>query len=370
MAERARALLESLEPAQTDAATWPFADQERELWFYTPTDHGGLPLASMTATQHRLTHRLVATGLSEAGYVTASAIIGLENVLDRLENWAVHYGRERARDPLLYWVAVFGEPGSDAWGWRFGGHHISLNYTILGGEVASTTPLFFGADPASAPLLGPHPHRPLGGAEDLGRELVRSLSDTQVPVALVSSVPPTDIIGGNRSRLADGDRMLPLPEVWRGRFEAELDNYLADVQAGAEASLALTEEHLDTLRLTTKPKGISAADLTGDQQELLRAVLDVYLDRLPPDLADAEKAKFDGDRLGELSFLWAGATEPNQPHYYRIQGADLLVEYDNTPRSGNHVHAVWRDLRRDFGRNGLSGRDALAEHYARGHGHY
>ncbi|MDH3295817.1 MAG: DUF3500 domain-containing protein, partial [Acidimicrobiia bacterium] len=170
MAERATALLDSLDGDQRIAATWPFDDGERQLWFYTPTDHGGLPLASMTATQHRLTHRLVATGLSEAGYVTAAAIIGLENVLDRLENWSVQYGRERARDPLLYWVAVFGSPGGEAWGWRFGGHHISLNYTILDGEVASTTPLFFGADPASAPLLGPHPHRPLGGAEDLGRE--------------------------------------------------------------------------------------------------------------------------------------------------------------------------------------------------------
>lgn len=362
MAERVIALLDTFDPAQRAAATWAFDDAERELWFYTPTDHGGLPLSMMTATQHRLTHQLVATGLSEAGYVTASAIIGLENVLDRLEGWSVHYGRERARDPLLYWIAVFGTPGSDAWGWRFGGHHISLNYTILGGEVASTTPLFFGADPASAPLLGPHPHRPLGGAEDLGRELVRSFSEEQMAVALVSQVPPTDIIGGNRSRLADGDPMLPLTEVWRGRFEAELDSFLSDAQASAESALGLTAEHLDSLRLTSVPKGVSAAALGSDQQEMLRAVLDVYLDRLPPELADEEKAKFAGDRLGELSFLWAGSTEPQNAHYYRIQGAELLVEYDNTPRGGNHVHAVWRDLRRDFGR--LVAPDPLAQHYA------
>ncbi|MDH3294745.1 MAG: DUF3500 domain-containing protein, partial [Acidimicrobiia bacterium] len=180
-------------------------------------------------------------------------------------------------------------------------------------------------------------------------------------------VPPTDIIGGNRSRLSDGDRMLPLPEVWRGRFEAELDTYLTEVQARAEAALGLTAEHLDALTLTARPKGVSAGALSADQQEMLRALLDVYLDRLPPDLADGEKATFAGDRLGELSFLWAGSTEPQNPHYYRIQGAELLVEYDNTPRGGNHVHAVWRDLRRDFGP--WAGTDTLANHYAHGHDH-
>ena len=60
-------------------------------------------------------------------------------------------------------------------------------------------------------------------------------------------------------------------------------------------------------------------------------------------------------------FAWAGSTEPHRPHYYRIQGARLLAEYDNTQRDANHVHTVWRDPHGDFGR------DVLAHHYATSH---
>jgi hypothetical protein len=78
MAEEAERLVESLDDAQRKLALWPFpADDERRLWFYTPTDHGGLTLAAMTQPQHRMVFRLVASGLSTPGYVTASTIIGL-----------------------------------------------------------------------------------------------------------------------------------------------------------------------------------------------------------------------------------------------------------------------------------------------------
>ena len=128
----------------------------------------------MGPIQQRNVHRLVATGLSTPGYVTVALIMGLDNILDQLEGWSVDFGRERGRDPLLYYVTIFGEPGGDApWGWRFGGHHVSLHYTIIGGEVVASTPNFLGADPADSPLLGPHLHRPLAAAEDLGRELFR-----------------------------------------------------------------------------------------------------------------------------------------------------------------------------------------------------
>ena len=366
MAEAATALLDGLDDGQRSAATWPFpATDERERWFYTPTDHGGLPLAAMSSAQHRLTHRLLATGLSTAGYVTAATIMGLENVLDFTEGWTSYFDRERGRDPLLYWIAIFGEPGTGGWGWRLGGHHISISHTIIDGEVVGSTPLFFGADPASAPLLGPHPLRPLAGVEDVGRELVRSLPADQLETALVSAVAPTDIIGGNRPVLRDGDEMLGLPDIWRGRFEAELDERLRRMQRTAESDLGLTADHVDALRFTSQPKGVSAAELSADNRSTLRALLDLYLDRLPDGLADDEKAKFDGAAIESLSFLWAGSVEPGQPHYYRIQGADLLVEYDNTQRGVNHVHAVWRDLRRDFGRDAV--RDPLADHYANGH---
>ena len=181
MADAAVAFLDSLDDAQRAVARWPFDDHaERTRFFYTPTDHGGLRFLDMRPRQQQLAHRLVASGLSRAGYVTVSTVMGLENALDADEGWVTGVGRERGRDPMHYFVRVFGDPqGGEPWGWRFGGHHLSVNHVVVDGEVVGSTPIFLGADPASAPLLGPHPLRPLAGAEDLGRELVRSGYDAK-----------------------------------------------------------------------------------------------------------------------------------------------------------------------------------------------
>src|SRR3954453_4292824 len=148
MTRAARAWLASLDDEQVAPAAWPWErDGERLRWFYTPTDHGGLPLRDMRPAQQSLAMQLVATGLSRAGYVTVSTIMGLENVLDQLEGWQVDWGRERGRDPQLYWLRVFGEPdGRGPWAWRFGGHHVSLNFLVVDGEVQGATPCFLGAD--------------------------------------------------------------------------------------------------------------------------------------------------------------------------------------------------------------------------------
>jgi hypothetical protein len=358
MAVAAQQLLDGLTAEQRERLTFAFPEPaERELWFYTPTDHGGLSLAEMTSPQHRLVHQLMATGLSTAGYVTAAAIMGLENVLDHSEGWTAGFDRPRGRDPLLYWVSIFGEPGTDAWGWRFGGHHISLHFTVIDGEVMGTTPCFFGADPAAAPLLGPLPHRPLAGVEDLARELVHSFDDEQRHLALVSPVAPTDLVGANRTELAHGDRTIPLELIWRGRFEAELDQRMAEVHRSAEAALGVTDEVHERLSFTHRPKGLPVGRFRPSQGENLVALLAAYVERIPDDLADQEMARLTGS-LDDLAFLWAGGIEAGQPHYYRVQGGRLFVEYDNTQRDVNHVHSVWRDLRNDFGR------DALAAHYA------
>ncbi|MEM7189733.1 MAG: DUF3500 domain-containing protein, partial [Pseudomonadota bacterium] len=324
--------------------------------FYTPTDHGGLPLADMRTVQHRLVHQLVATGLSQAGYVTVAAIMGLENILDRNEGFTAGFNRERGRDPLLYYVTIFGEPGSDAWAWRFGGHHVSLHYLILNGQIQAVTPSFFGADPAESALLGPHLHRPLATAEDLGRELYRSLGD-QRQTALISPVAPTDMATANRVEIAEGDGVIGLPHVWRARFEGALDDLMQTVQANAEKMLGWTEEHDSALRFTKVPKGVAAGDMDDAQQQILSALLDAYLDRLPDALADQQKALVAAE-MDAIHFAWAGSDERRQPHYYRIQGRRLLIEYDNTQRDTNHIHTVWRDLDNDFGG------DVLAQHYA------
>ena len=228
--------------------------------------------------------------------------------------------------------------------------------------MVSSTPCFLGADPAAVPLLGPHLLRPLSGAEDLGRELARSLSPEQSALAVLSPTPPPDLIGVNRSRLTEGDHTLPLPLLWRGRFEADLDRRLGAMQSALEASLDGDPDELATLAFTRSPKGIAAGALGSHQREILDDLLMTYLGRIDDGLADAELARVRaiGD---ELHFVWAGSLEPGDPHYYRIQGGDLLIEYDNAQRGGNHVHTVWRDLGRDFGG------DPLADHYVHGHRH-
>jgi hypothetical protein len=357
MATAAMDLLGSLESKQRAKIRFPFGDDEQFVWFYTPTDHGGLALGEMAPAQHRLTHRMLASGLSKAGYVTAAAIIGLENVLDLTEGWVTEFGRERGRDPLMYWMAIFGEPASGNWAWRFGGHHISVNYLIVEGAVVGSTPSFFGADPADSPLLGPHLHRPLAGAEDYGRELVQSLDAAQLKAALVSAVAPVDLVGVNRTDLSEGDRPLGLPFVWRA-LDEETTAAWGLRQTAAEEKLGLTNENIEAISFSKNPKGVAATALGDNNKEILRALLSCYLDRLPDSIADEEHDKFAGGQIDSLSFMWAGGLERGEPHYYRIQGADLFVEYDNTQRDVNHIHTVWRDLRNDFGR------DALAAHYA------
>jgi hypothetical protein len=364
MVDAARSWLGSLTDEQRHQALapWP-SDDERHRWYYTPTNHGGLPLAHMSPAQQSRAMQLIATGLSKPGYVTATTIMGLENVLDQVEDWQVDWGRERGRDPQLYWLKVFGEPDLSApWSWRFGGHHISLQHFVVQGDVRSSSPSFLGADPAESPLLGGHLLRPLGAAEDLARELVRSLDDTQTVDTVICSVAPVDLVGGNRPHLNDGDMLMPLPELWRGQFtDARLRDKVHAMHEAAEANAGARPEHHRAVRLSTTPKGIPATALTAGQRELLRAVLNSFIDRIPEELAEREAEKFAGDNLNAVHFAWAGGIDRGQPHYYRLQAPRLLAEYDNTQRDVNHIHTVWRDPTADFGH------DFLALHRANFH---
>jgi hypothetical protein len=161
--------------------------------------------------------------------------------------------------------------------------------------------------------------------------------------------------------VGEGDLPLPLSEIWRDRFPGALGARAADMQRRAEATANLAPEHLEAVRLTRAPKGLPASALTDAQKKQARRLLDVYVGRIPDELAEVEADKYAGDRLSALLFAWAGGTEPGQPHYYRIQGPRLLVEYDNTQRAVNHVHSVWRDPEGDFGD------DVLRHHYAEAH---
>lgn len=367
MAEAARAWLACLDSGQRAVAGGSVpvdadSDTERRRWFYTPTDHGGLTLNQQRPAQQRAAMRLVASGLSTAGYVTVALTMGLENVLDHAEGFTASFDRDRGRDPGMYYLRVFGEPGeSRPWGWRFGGHHVSLNYLIADGALASATPCFIGADPASSPLLGELVHRPLGRVEDLARELVRSIPAELAARAVLLPKAPPDLITANRASVSEGDRAIPLTGIWRGpRFvdPAEQERIQAASDA-IDAAAGFSESDHRTVEFTASPKGLPATELDDSQRALLRALLGTYFGRVPDGVSPMEQ--YHGTVLDAVHVAWAGSLEPGRPHYYRVQGPDLLIEWDNTQRGANHAHSVWRDPSRDFGL------DVLAQHHRRHH---
>ena len=286
-------------------------EEDRRAWHYTPVDHGGLTLGAMDPEQQSLAMQLVASGLSAAGYVTVCTVMGLENVLDAREGFSPVHDGLRLRDPGRYYLRVFGDPGGpDPWGWRLGGHHVSLNNLVVDGRVAAVTPNFLGANPAASPLLGGGVLRPLGATEDLARELVRSLPPRARQRAVVADRAPADIVSGERPLLPPG----------------------ADIG----------------------PMGLPAGELDGDAHELLRRLVDAYTGRVPAGLVPPVD-------LDRVHVAWAGSLEPGEPHYHRLSGPGLLVEWDDTQNGANHAHSVWRDPRGDFGA------DVLAEHRAAHH---
>lgn len=329
-------ILAALTPDQRAKAVLNFDDHPaRTFWHYTPIERQGLPLNQMDYPQQRLVQRLVSLGLSRGGYVTAATIMGLETTLDFLEGWTFPLP---GRDARWYYLSFFGTPDAQApWGWKFEGHHISLNYTMLKGQIISPTPTFFGANPAEAPLGLTGKLRPLGAEEDLARELIHELNPEQRAAATIAAEAPTDMVTTNRPQLVSG--FLPVTS----------DRTLALEVSGA-------------LRYSETPQGLAAAAMQPGQQEILHTLLKHYLHRLPDVVAEVEGQKLVG-RLGEVHFAWAGGIEKGQPHYYRLQGSQQLIEYDNTQNNANHIHSVWRDPQDDFGAR------LLARHYAESHRH-
>lgn len=309
MADAAQAWLDSLSPEQRPAASFTIADAERENWHYVPKSRAGLPLGRMNESQRRLARALLASGLSQRGLLQAEAVIALERVLRAVEGSA-------HRDELLYYFTVFGEPSrTGTWGWRIEGHHLSVNFTVVDGHHISATPNFVGANPAEVRTAGPlQGGRALAAEEDLGRALVLSLDDAQRKQAVVSPRAPGDIL------------------------------------TRAERTAKPLE-----------PAGLGYAAMTPAQRAKFEALVELYANRLRHEVAEAELKKIGLAGWNRLAFAWAGGLQPGDGHYYRIQGPDFVIEYDNTQNGANHIHTVWRSFAGDFGR------DLLQEHYQESH---
>lgn len=342
MGEAVTNFLAALTADQRRVAVIDFADEaERTNWHYTPIYRAGLPLTEMTRPQQRLAMKVVATGLSRAGYNTASTIMGLETTLDAREGWS-----RDDRDPVRYYLSIFGEPHAEKpWGWRFEGHHISLNYTIAKGQIIAPTPTFFGANPAESALGNVATLRPLSGVEDLARDLLHNLDEGQRAAAILAHAAPADIVMRNRPYVVEPAFDIDDPEElhrWMHRH-------------------GVSHDEVDALHYTSRPRGVAATAMNGVQRGILEALIREYIERMPDELAQIEWNALQSRGIDSVHFAWAGGVERHQPHYYRLQGVRFLVEYDNTQNDANHIHSVWRDPVNDFGQ------DLLAHHYRHEH---
>ena len=210
--------------------------------------------------------------------------------------------RRLKRHPHRYYISIFGKPGSKGdWGWRFEGHHLSLNYTIKDGKVASSTPEFFGANPGLIDAGPGRALRVLGAREDIARQILKSAPDAMQKKIWLSKSAPKDIRGGGVAQPVFDDA-----------------------------------------------QGVAYADMTPDQQKLLRDLLAEYLKAMPASIVRERMQSIKKAGLDGIHFGWWGGAELNEPHHYVVQGSTFIIEYNNTQNSANHVHAIWRNLAGDF----------------------
>lgn len=299
-----RAFHDGLDERLRAASVRPVTDDElRHRWAYTPGERPGAVYGDLARPQRKAVHRMLASVLSPHAYAQVAAIMALEDVLDDRE------GGHRDRHHGDYWTVLFGMPGGDEpWGWRFEGHHISVSVIVVDRQV-SATPVFLGANPAVTAYEGRSVLQPLRLEEELARQLLDRVGVAGRRLAVVSGTAPQDL------------RTLNSPRV----------------------------------HSSVEPLGVALSQVDGSARELMTGLVRLYLDRLHGDLADAEFARIDPDRL---HFAWEGSAERGGGHYYRVQAPELLIEYDNTAHGANHVHSVWRRHSGDFGE------DLLAQHYA------
>lgn len=331
------AFLYSLSPELRREALFPMDDPRRFDWDFIPKpDRCGVPLSALDSHQRTLAHSLLRLGLSMRGYTQALEIMAMENILRELEIGRRGIIAGDVRHPDGYFFSFYGRPGfEESWGWRVLGHHLSVSYTIINERYLVVAPCNMGAQPASAGVLAP-----LERDEDLGFQLLHSLTAAQRERAVIHDTAPADYV----------TRQVPLI----GKVEYP-DYYDLGIP-----SYRITDADREALKFVRDaPAGIAGADLDPAQAGTLVDLVGSYIGRMPDELAVRQKERVERDGLGSLYFCWAGQQDRGTSHYYRVHGSQFLIEFDNAIDSGNHIHSVWRDYRNDLGH------DLLLDHYER-----
>lgn len=312
LAQLANQFLASLPAELKMKAQYNFDDSERFNWHFVPKSRNGVSFRELNKEQERAALDLLKASVSKQGFEKAMAIRALENVLIEVEHRAA---TDNYRDPLNYYLTIFGSPATDKpWGWRFEGHHIAMNFTSVNDRIESSTPSFFGSNPGIVMQGADKGKEVLKQETDLGFALVNSFTSEQLNKVLIAEIALPEIVSSNKRT-------------------AELLN----------------------------PTGLSYVNMSTTQKNMLLELLEVYVHNYELGFSHKLMEKINGAGIDKVSFAWAGSLKPGTSNYYRIQGPMLLIEYDNTQNNANHVHTVVRDIANDFGD------DILQEHYQKEH---
>ncbi len=306
--------INSLGSIQKTKSVFPFDEMSRYDWNYLPPSlipRKGVCLKDLDSTQKNNVYALLKSFLSEKGFSRTQEIMNNEYYLKELEPNLIH------RIPENYFVAFYGTPGKDSvWGWKFSGHHIALNFTIVNNRLAFT-PIFFGVYPAEIEEGQNKGRQIIKEEEDIGFELINMLTSEQKSKAIFQQKAFNDIVTSNSYQVG------PLT-----------------------------------------PVGILAKDLTSQQKNILNKLIACHLTSMPAEIAEMRMKRIVSEDFNQIRFGWAGGLIKGVPHYYRIQGKTFLIEFDNTSHNANHIHIVWREFNGDFGV------DLLNEHYKKSKHHH
>jgi hypothetical protein len=302
-----------------------FSDTARLKWNNLPVGlraRAGTSIGNMNDEQRKLLHRILSASLSSQGYLKATSIMHLDDLLNRYYD-SLYYKKELSDKTyemirgLLwshknYFFSFFGDPSEDVWGYKLEGHHLSVNFTFTG-DIISVTPFFVGTDPAEYQSSEYAGWRVLGQEEDLGIKLMSLFTPSQKSKAVKSTEVPQDII------------------------------------TAAESGRRLVEDW-----------GLRGAEMTGEQKAILQYIIREFVFNMEYEKAMIEYNRILKAGIEKVYFGWIGEIDEDKPHYYVINGPGFLIEFDNNggPRNGaNHIHAIWREKGNEYGE------DVLKKHY-------
>lgn len=299
----AKAFIESLNDEQKSKARFAFEAPNRLEWSNLPMEQvtrQGLWLNDIADSQKLHVHKLLRSVLSEVGYQKVMFIIQYdEDIKTRLtasnSPIAQRYGHEK------YWVSIFGDPGEGKiWGWKFEGHHISINMTYSPKGI-TCTPHFTGINPAltgSGPFAGRYV---MQTENEASTDLFNSLSETQKAKTILGPHP------------TNADPM---------------------AQTGKETFF-------------TEGKGLLFTEMDKSQQDKVFELMSAWVENFKPEIAN-EKMNAMLRNLHNTRFVWMGTNDTSKLHYWRIYAPNFSFELNNRDGAMQHLHSLWRFLEEDF----------------------